>query len=59
MARARGAPTVDLSQSLRDDERGASAVEYAILVAAIAAVVTVVVIALGLSTADLFEISWP
>lgn len=41
------------------DESGASAVEYAIMLAAIAAVVAVVVIALGPATAQLFQIAWP
>lgn len=70
MAHARVAPAVDPSAteepsetgSTRQqphDDRGASAVEYAILVAAIAAVVTVVVIALGSATVDLFDIQWP
>ncbi len=36
-------------------ERGASAVEYALLVAGIAAVIVLVVVALGRGTADTFQ----
>lgn len=45
-----------LSRRVRDvDERGASAVEYGLLVVAIAAVIVVVLFALGGMTTELFR----
>lgn len=40
-------------------ERGASAVEYALLVGFIAAVLIVVIGALGTAVTGLFQIDWP
>jgi Flp pilus assembly pilin Flp len=40
-------------------ERGASAVEYALLVGLIAAVIIFAVSALGMKVADLYNLPWP
>lgn len=41
------------------EQRGASAVEYAILASLIAGVIVAVVFALGPQVADLFDVPWP
>lgn len=41
-----------------DDQRGASAVEYALLIAMIAAVIALSVSLFGLSVADLFQVDF-
>lgn len=41
------------------DQRGASSVEYALLLAGITAVIVAVVLALGPTVAGLFDVDWP
>jgi len=43
----------------RHDQRGASSVEYALLLAGITAVIVAVVLALGPTVAGLFDVDWP
>lgn len=49
-------PLPSLSALVRDD-RGATAVEYALILAAIAAVIILVVVAMGIKVKDLFELA--
>lgn len=41
------------------DQRGASSVEYALLLAGITAVIVAVVLAMGPTVAGLFDVDWP
>lgn len=43
----------------RTDQRGASSVEYALLLAGITAVIVATVLAFGPTVAGLFDIDWP
>ncbi|MGA8256947.1 MAG: Flp family type IVb pilin [Nocardioides sp.] len=51
----RGRTACDTARPRALSERGASAVEYALLVAGIAAVVVLIIVALGLNVRDLFQ----
>lgn len=46
---------ISIAKALRGDERGATAVEYALMAAAVAAVIVAIVFALGGQVSSLFD----
>jgi pilus assembly protein Flp/PilA len=50
-----GSMAADRLQAIKNDEKGATAVEYALIVAAVAGVIAVAITAFGGRVADMFD----